>query len=104
MKRAAVTRGMQVAVKTVLGILDVVGILLVFNLWWLRLSGRLAGEVDAPEIVLLYALATAVVAAFGLLIAGIAVMAKSIAAWWLATPLLILVAAFVGVCAVAGDL
>jgi hypothetical protein len=94
----------QLAIRTVLGILNAFGVLLGVNLCWLRLSDRLAGQVDAPEIVLLYAVATAVVAIVALAIAAFAVMARSVAAWWLAIPAVILCAAIISVCTVASDL
>ncbi len=70
----------------------------------MRLSDRLTGEVDAPEIVLLYALATGVVAVVALPIMAVAVKVRWIAAGWLAVPVGVLLAAVFGVCSVAGDL
>jgi hypothetical protein len=87
-----------------LGILNTLGILLALNLWWLRISGRLAGEVDAPEIVLLYALATAAIAIVAMAIAVVAVIAKSVTARWLSVPTVVLSAAIIGICTVASDL
>jgi ABC-type transport system involved in cytochrome bd biosynthesis fused ATPase/permease subunit len=103
MNRGSMSKG-RTAVRIVIAFHDALGVLLAVNLWWLRLSGRLAGDVDAAEIVLLYAIATGVVAVLALTVTAIASIAKSVTARWLAIPVGVLVVAIIAVCTVAGDL
>jgi hypothetical protein len=93
-----------VAVKVVLGVLNALGLFLAFSVWWLRLSGRLTGEPDAPEIILLTALFAAAPAVLALLVGAVAVRVRWVDARWLAIPVAVILAAVVGVCTVAGDL
>lgn len=94
------TRSRTVAVMVVLGLLTLLGAYLVGDLWWYRLSGRLAGEPDAEGILLFIAMAASAVALLELLIAGVGVITKSINAWWLAAPAVLLAAAAIGLCGV----
>lgn len=97
-------RAGQVTVKVLLGLLNALGLLFTVNLLYLRFSSRLDGQVDTPEIILLYALAAAVAAIVALPIAGVAIRAKWIGRGWLVVPVVVLGTAILGICTVAPDL
>lgn len=89
-----------IAALVVLSLLTLVGGYLVGDLWWYRLSDRLVGDPDAEGTLLFVALAAAGVAGLELLIAAIAVITKTVNAWWLAAPSLLLAATVFGLCGV----
>lgn len=102
--RPTPSRAGQVTVKVLLGLLNAVGLLIILNVLYLRLSSRLDGQIDTPEIILLYALAAAVTAVVALPIAGVAIRAKWIGRGWLVVPVVVLGTAILGICTVAPDL
>lgn len=94
------TKNRSVAFMVVLGLLTLVGAYLAGDLWWYRLSDRLAGEPDAEGILLFIAMAASAVAVLGLLITAVGVITKSTNAWWFAAPAVLLSATAIGLCGV----
>jgi hypothetical protein len=100
----APSRAGRVITWMVFGPLNALGLLLAANLWWLRLSGRLANEVDAAEIVLFFAFAAGAVSLLTLILAVLAVRLRWLATWWLGLPAFVLAATAIGVSSLAGHL